>query len=433
MSSKISSIFNVTSKIAAVVMAFGVFALPWAGHAASPGKDGDLTVTAPNTILNAVSPLSQSASVGDTYLRVTNLAALQPLVAGDLLLVYQAFGASIDTTNSPTFGNVTALNGAGLYEFVTVVSTQSPNRINIATACGGLRNAYVASAGSQVVKVPQYRNLTVQSGASITCPAWNGSTGGVLALSVAGTLYLHGNIDASAKGFRGGATHNSSNNTGNNITDYRSGNAARGAFKGEGIAEPSQVSGNGQYCRGAAANGGGGGNSFNAGGGGGANGDNGNPWLVANGTTGGQGVMELTVPGWLAAWQLDPAYAANSNAITNLSGGGRGGYTMSQNDQNALTVGPDNSLWGGNNRRERGGLGGRPVPNNPASRLFFGGGGGAGDGDDSVAGRGGNGGGLVFIMAGRIEGSGQILSNGEAGGWSGEAAITDGAGGGGGG
>jgi uncharacterized repeat protein (TIGR01451 family) len=143
--------------------------------------------------------------------------------------------------------------------------------------------------------------------------------------------------------------------------------------------------------------------------------------------------MELDNPSWLQAWQLDPAYAANANALTNCSGGGRGGYTFSANDRDALTIAPDNTLWGGNNRRERGGLGGRPVPNDPSTRIFFGGGGGAGDGNDSAAGQGGNGGGLIFVLAGCIQGSGQVIADGNAGGWSGENAISDGAGGGGGG
>ncbi len=93
-------------------------------------------------------------------------------------------------------------------------------------------------------------------------------------------LELNGTIDVSAKGFRGGAIHNSSSNPNNNYLGYRTGNAAQGAAKGESIADPSTVSGNGQYGRSAPANGGGGGNSFNSGGGGGANGDNGEVGLL---------------------------------------------------------------------------------------------------------------------------------------------------------
>jgi hypothetical protein len=87
-----------------LVSLLSVWGLDMAAQAAVPGKDGDSTITSPGTIVNPASSLGQSASVGDTYLAVTNLSALQPLAAGDLLLVYQAQGASIDTTNSPSSG-----------------------------------------------------------------------------------------------------------------------------------------------------------------------------------------------------------------------------------------------------------------------------------------------------------------------------------------
>ena len=133
------------------------------------------------------------------------------------------------------------------------------------------------------------------------------------------------------------------------------------------------------------ANGGGGGNAHNAGGGGGANGSNGNAWT-------GQGVMIVNGSNPLGAWQLDPGYIANANALTNSSGGGRGGYSYGSSNQIATTVAPGNALWGGDERREAGGLGGRPLTYT-ASTLFFGGGGGAGDGNNTASQNGANGGG----------------------------------------
>ena len=82
-----------------------------------------------------------------------------------------------------------------------------------------------------------------------------------------------------------------------------------------------------------------------------------------------------------AAWRLDPRYALSGGP-----GGGRGGYTYSANDLDATTQGPGVAGWGGNHRRERGGLGGRPLASSPATRLFLGGGGGAGDGNNDSTG-----------------------------------------------
>lgn len=47
--------------------------------------------------------------------------------------------------------------------------------------------------------------------------------------------------------------------------------------------------------------------------------------------------------------------------------------------------------WGQDGRRERGGLGGCPLPNDENSRLFLGGGGGSGDDYGSQSGMGGRG------------------------------------------
>src|SRR5690606_21595689 len=157
--------------------------------------------------------------------------------------------------------------------------------------------------------------------ATLTAPAWNGSTGGIVAIH-ASTFVLDGSIDVSGLGFRGGAVDNMSVGAGSNVTTYVSGSANQGGQKGESIAgAPSfyQNTLNGSFGRGAPANAGGGGTAHNAGGGGGANGNNGLFWT-------GQGVMSLAVTG-SAAWLLDPAAIANGDQLTTSAGGGRGGYT----------------------------------------------------------------------------------------------------------
>src|SRR5690606_33920236 len=164
---------------------------------------------------------------------------------------------------------------------------------------------------------------------------------------------------------------------------------------------------NGSFGRGAPANAGGGGTAHNAGGGGGANGNNGLFWT-------GQGVMSLAVTG-SAAWLLDPAAIANGDQLTTSAGGGRGGYTYAADDEDALSLAPGDTDWGGNLRRERGGLGGRPLENAVDGRLFLGGGGGAGDGNNNAAGAGGNAGGLVVLITAALAGSGSVPANGNAG------------------
>lgn len=369
------------------------------------GKDGDRTITAANTVVNTYAVLYTGVNHDNNKITVRpteDATFAASLEQGDLLLIIQMAGATMDTTNTINYGTVSAANlgNAGHYEFASVESV-SANEITLTCL---LKNDYTGPDGkTQVIRVPQYKTLTIQSAAnaSITAPAWDGTTGGVVAVHAETTLVLNGKIDVTAKGFRGGATDN---NTGTSST-FRSADDTAGAEKGEGIVGygAEYDTRGGRYGRGAPANGGGGGNSHNAGGGGGANARNGVAWT-------GQGVMSTSVTG-AAAWSLDPNYAGR-----NSEGGGRGGYSYSENTTPDPTItGPGNSAWGGDERRQVGGLGGHPVDNDPASRLFMGGGGGAGDGNNQVAGRGGRGGGLVFIIAGSITGGGNIVANGEAG------------------
>ncbi len=376
-------------------------ATTWRARAALAGRDGAVTIATPNVVVNQYGVLSKDAAAQATSVTVASVAALAngtaALAPGDLLLVIQMQGATIATTNDSSYGAVSSLGGAGNYELVEVLSVDATTN-TIALNCS-LKRAYKAAGATQVVRVPQYTTLTVAAGASITAKAWDGSTGGIAAIHAQQTVTIDGAIDVSAKGFRGGAADNDSAADTSDIALYTSASSTDGGRKGEGIAGLVVA-----YGRGAPANGGGGGNGHNAGGGGGANGRSGAAWR-------GQGVFDNSVAGG-RAWQLDPGYRASALAD---EGGGRGGYTYSYIDKDARTVRPGDASWGGNNRRERGGLGGHPVDNDPATRLFLGGGGGAGDGNDGLAGRGGTGGGIALVIAGSVTGSGKLIANGENG------------------
>ena len=289
---------------------------PTVAYAETPGKDGDLTVSTAVTI-NQYAALSASAVATNTSVTVVslsvNLAGLQP---GDLIMIYQAQGAAISTTDSAAYGAVTALNNAGRWEYQTVGSVVG-DTINLAGyggQCSGLRNSYDLTGKPQVLRVPQYRNLTITAGGSINAAQWNGTTGGVVSVHVSGTLANAGAISADAAGFRGGAINNNSG-ANYNITGFRTTDANQAGTKGESIAgyQTEYDSLGGRYGRGAPANGGGGGNAHNAGGGGGANGDNGNTWA-------GQGVPDNSNGTWAAAWNID----GTLTSTTSNSGGGRG-------------------------------------------------------------------------------------------------------------
>ena len=374
---------------------------------AQRGKQGNNTVNSANTIVNEYTTLSADAAQGSFNIQVAasglnaNSRFPNTLQPGDLLVIVQMQGATITSGDNSSFGEILQYNNAGNYEWAEVKSIPSGTSIELTCA---LSNNYTAAGKVQVIRVPRYDNLTLGAPATLTAPAWNGTTGGVVVIETNGILTLNGNnnIDVTGKGFRGGIDI-TTGVSGYGVQEYTTSNADFAAQKGEGIAGylTEYDSFGGRYGRAAAANGGGGGNSHNCGGGGGANG--GDPALYN-----GLGNPDNSNANWAQAWNLEFAgFASNTS-----SGGGRGGYSFSGNNLNALTVGPVNSSWGGDYRRDYGGRGGRPLTYN-ANRVFMGGGGGAGEENANQGGEGGEGGGIVLIRAfGNVTGTGAIKANG---------------------
>ncbi|MBT5439624.1 MAG: hypothetical protein HOK92_10540, partial [Flavobacteriales bacterium] len=206
---------------------------------------------------------NQSISgVVNSYTEVTSVSANSVQVAstlgfleGDKVLVIQMKGATITTGNISDFGMITSLNNAGNFEFGNIESIVGP----IITFESDLCEAYEISGHVQLVKVPVYSDVTI-SGA-LTAEAWNGSSGGVLAIEATNSITFNSDIINSGLGFTGGDVYTGSFGCGDsNWATTSSGK------KGEGIAEaPMGQEGN----RAPLANGGGGSNTGNPGAGGG--------------------------------------------------------------------------------------------------------------------------------------------------------------------
>ncbi|MCX8080152.1 MAG: gliding motility-associated C-terminal domain-containing protein [Bacteroidia bacterium] len=376
------------------------------------GKDGAGNITVANTIVNSYYVVTANASAGTNSVTVASNAGL---AVGDLVMIIQMQGALLNAgkdslfpdfnssipTNT-THGQINNYNNAGNYEIHQI--NQLPNNTTVVFDCPLTKN-YLHLAKVQLVKIPRYTSLIVSSPGNIVPAAWNGSTGGVVAIEVAGNCTLNAtpSIDATGRGFRGGLRLNFSLTGTASVfggDKYGSLLYIQGGMKGESIGGDTtryKVYSS-MYGRGAMANGGGGGCAHNAGGGGGAN-----AGLLS--IYSGSGIP---VSGYNAAWNLEsPGFSSHVS-----SGGGRGGYSFSSNNQNPNTVGPNNGSWGGDQRRNMGGFGGRPLDYS-IERLFLGGGGGAGHGNNAQASSGGNGGGIVFLIVdGNLSGSGTILSNG---------------------
>jgi hypothetical protein len=380
---------------------------------AGPGMHGPRTISTANVIVNEFTALTANATAGGFYITVAssslnaNNRFAGNLTGGELLMIIQVQGATMNTSNVnlSSWGDVTAYNNAGKFEFNEVLSVLNATTIRLVNP---LTNSYTASGHVEVIRVPRYTSLTINTGASLTTQPWNGQTGGVAAAEVSGTAIINGTIDVTGLGFRGGVLKQISqccpSGTGIALT-YATINNDEGAAKGEGIGGDTTAYDllGGRYGRGAPANGGGGGNCHNAGGGGGSNAANGVAWNgFGNPDT-------VTDPTWIQAWDLD---GATLNFHRNVSsGGGRGGYTYAQRIENPLTFPPCDNQWHGDDRCNVGGYGGRPL-NNSGRRIFMGGGGGAGDANNNLGSAGAPGGGIIYLIAGSATGNGFVNANG---------------------
>lgn len=381
-------------------------AAPKGGICGVAGKDGPVATL--SGIVNTYYPGTASVTAGAKSINLDQglgASTPTPISPGDLLLVIQMQDASINSTDTASYGSgntandgsgQTNMGNSGVYEYVVATNSVpiAGGTLNFrgASSGSGLINNYTnanvnGSAGQrrfQVVRVPQYSNVTLSS--TLTALEWNGKVGGIVALDVVGDLNFNGRtLDAVNRGFRAGYSQKDS--SGNSTTAYTGATSTSiGAGKGEGTAGTPQFVWNGttavnngssgypggDYGRGAPANAGGGGNFHNAGGGGGG-----------NGGIGGKGALP---------WR---------GAGGPLDSGGRPGSLSSTA---AAAV----------------------------SRLIMGGGGGGGDANNATTGvRGGVGGGIALLRAGRIAGTGTIVANGDDGDVGTFGAAPDGAGGGG--
>ncbi len=252
-----------------------------------------------------------------------NLVALatineaQQFVVGDKVLVIQMNGATIDLTDSPTYGSISSYGNTGNYEVLTI---QSINANIITFQFAMLRNYDVAAGAVQLVSVPEYTNPTIN--ATLTCLPWDGIIGGVLIFEASGDVNFAADIDVTGLGFLPGAVYNNAGcyTGGAGFSGYvcSSGNNCGGA-KGNGI----HSSIGPDVGRGAPSNGGGGGNDHNTGGGGGGN--------FSDGGLGGQ---RLNVPANQCAGN-NPGIGGHlltySNANNQIFMGGAGG----NGDQNS--------------------------------------------------------------------------------------------------
>lgn len=211
------------------------------------GSDGDYIVDTNRTD----TPIDSAVVLAPAGSTAVSVGSGLGFIANQIVLFHQTQGEN-----------------AGTWELARVRSYSGTTLV----LASELKNTYSSYGNdrAQVRVLPQYNDVTVDSGITWTAKAWNGSTGGIFAFLANGTVTVNGTINGKGLGFRGYSGHSS---------DYTVGLQAEGSG-GIGNVRLTSSNGNG-------AGGGGYSNNYpwdqgNAGGGGGnvATGANG-------GTTGG--------------------------------------------------------------------------------------------------------------------------------------------------
>lgn len=212
--------------------------------------NGFFTLT-PGTTQVSLDGIPPTDPFGNSY----GLSKISP---GDLLLIIQIQGASMNSSESNLYGGgnatagrygkggtgYTSINNVGNFEYIVALNEVPLSggvlRFKGSGAGGGLVYSYVNAAATategqkrfQIVRVPQFSTLKLTN--DVKCPSWNGIVGGVIAFDVAGTLNFNGRtVDGSGSGFRGG--YQSQQYTGNNTSIYRTTDITKSSGKGEGI------------------------------------------------------------------------------------------------------------------------------------------------------------------------------------------------------
>jgi hypothetical protein len=262
------------------------------------GRDGSVTITSSKNINTNVLGSLRSGNADGISTAVTanpigtaiTVSSINGFADGDKLMLINLMGASGDIAD------------VGNFEVLTVSGSPSGNSITtIETISKSFDGVIFSNQKIICQRIPQWTTVSVNSGGDLSCSAWNGSSGGVLAFysNSSVTLASGGKIHADGKGYRG-ASH------------YTGGAPSTGTC-GEGRA-------GGRDTQATAANdsGGGaghtGGSGFQGGGGGGG-----------HGTTGSDGIPTYS--------DTEEGIGGNAMGTTSLSqmffggGGGHGGLS----------------------------------------------------------------------------------------------------------
>jgi hypothetical protein len=161
------------------------------------GSDGALSVSAPTNLSDSGAMVATAVTaINGTEVRVDSTSGL---AVGDEVLLINMHGSDA------------AHAAVGVYELIEI-SAVSADTVTLLSPVSGIYGESSNSdlTGQTVVlqRVPQYTDVTVASGGSLSVNGWDDATGGILAFRATGTVNVEsgGLIVGDGGGYAGGAT-----------------------------------------------------------------------------------------------------------------------------------------------------------------------------------------------------------------------------------
>ncbi len=361
-----------------------------AQYSPGSGTDGDLNIGSGETYFTDTerTPVTGYNAAGSTTIGVEDGSLF---TVGDEILIISMQDPETDM----------GLNRVGIYETTHILSI-SGSSLSLNSP---LTNEYDATGEirHQVIKVPNFSYVTIAG--TLTCSAWDGTTGGILFFRSLGNVFVEadGIIDTQGKGYRGGSQYGISHGGGQGGESYVGLGGDGGDFSYNN-ADDGAAGGGAAYAYYH------GGNGIAGGGGGSTAGSPGSGSLLRGGSGGGGGGHAGSAGG-------------AGYGTFGYGGGGYANQCYGQNGGDAISGDGCENYTGG------GGGGGGTYGSADLAKLYLGsGGGGSGRHEGYTPGVGGAGGGILVIAATEIDNQGLI----RAGAGSGNNGSTYSGGGGGG-
>jgi len=182
------------------------------------GRDGTVVITGSATNYNSnvlgssrvgVADGIQTPVTADPSSATLQVGSSSGFAAGDLALLVNLQGAPGD------------VDDVGNWEVVAILAAPDSITVQLLAPPGASYDGNSFASQSVVLqRLPQWSNVTIQSGGSLVASPWDGTTGGLLAFLVSGTLNVvsGGAITMSERGYRGG-TGNQENGPGSWSSD----------------------------------------------------------------------------------------------------------------------------------------------------------------------------------------------------------------------